>query len=320
MHIREFLNLNQHIFSLAYEEQPILKTMIEFYTQHSLPNLLILTGSNQFLKFYTVFFKIANHHLCLNYNNCGQCKSCMLLEKNEHPDFILFPNDKVKIGDPKLPELYSVRWLQKNILPYKPTIAPLRLIVIPSAEKIGLEAEVALLKTLEEPNIDTKFIFFTPTLEYLKDTIISRSVIITLKNFSLKQMSLITQNQEFDYLEITGGSLDQYFQFPYEMYKEMKQKILNAMEHPIDFLEFEQWIMTTYQKHYGEFMSEIEFWEFFSNIYLQSIRRSKHFQEIANYIFEFLIGLRSEQPGFISYLVSRLFFQLYKVLFTKNHY
>lgn len=320
MHLVEFLDSNKETFFRAFQEQTILKTMMEFYSKHDLPNLLILSGSNKLLKYYTIFYKIANHHLCLNHNHCGHCKSCILLEKNEHPDLIVFPDDKMKIGDPKAPELYSVRWLQKNILIYKPNISDIRLIVIPAAEKIGLEAEIALLKTLEEPNLDTKFIFFTPNLENLKDTIISRGVVITLKNYSLKQMSQITQNNQYDYLELTGGSLDHYFQFSFEMYRDIKQRILNAMEHPMDFLEFEQWIINSYQKNYVESMSEIEFWEFFSSIYLQCIRRSKYFQEIANYILDFLIGLRSEQAGLLSYLVSRLFFQLYKVLFTKNHY
>ncbi len=320
MDLREFLNQHKVMFSKAYEEQPILKNMIEFYTKESLPNLLILSGSNLLLKYYTVFSKIAPHHLCLNQNDCGECKSCLLLEKQEHPDLILLPEDKMKIGDPKAPEIYSVRWLQRNILPYKPNLSKVRLIIIPSAEKMGWEAEVALLKTLEEPNVDTKFIFFTPNLDSLKDTIISRGVVISVKHFSLKQMNQITQNNQYEYLEIFGGSLDQFYQFSYEIYKDIKQQILNSMQHPIDFLEFEQWIINFYQKHYEDSTSEIEFWEFFTNIYLQCIRRSVHFKEIANYLLEFLIGLRAEQSGLLPYLLNRLFFQLYRTLFVKIHY
>jgi DNA polymerase III delta prime subunit len=308
-----------HLEEKAFLFQKILSRMIQYYQKHPLPNLLIFSGPNKILKHYVVLHKIAFYHLCINQNHCKECKACLLLEKQEHPDLIIFPDDKIKIGDVKDPEPFSIRWLQKNILVYKPAVSPIRIVLFPAAEKLGLEAEIALLKTLEEPSPYTKFIFFTPSLDQLKDTIISRGVNIPLKNFSLEQMHKITEINDYEFLEILGGSLDNFYSIKYEFYQTLKQKILQALEHPIDLIELEDWSMQNSKIELeNEGLQENQFWELFVHVFLQCIRRSVLYTTLAPKFMDFLIGLRAEQPGLLPYLTSRLFYELFYHIYLKT--
>lgn len=314
---------NISVFSSSIEErafnyQSILFKMIQYYQKNELPNLLILSGPNKVLKYYSVKEKLALIHLCETKNKCGNCKSCLLLSKEEHPDFLIFPDDKIKIGDVKNPEPYTIRWLQKNILIYKPNISSIRIVLFPASEKIGLEAEIALLKTLEEPNPYTKFIFFTPSLDLIKDTIVSRGINIPLKNFSLKQLQKITQINDYEFLEILGGSLDNYFQIKYELYQSLKQKIQPSFEHPMDLIDLENWMMNQSKALIEQYqISENDLWELFCLIYIQCLKRSPLYKTLVPHFIQFLIGLRAEQSGLLPYLSSKLFFELFYHIFLK---
>ncbi|GIX43438.1 MAG: hypothetical protein KatS3mg129_3171 [Leptospiraceae bacterium] len=315
----ENLQILNSLEEKAYKFQAILSKMVDYYQKNPLPNLLIFTGPHKILKYYTVMNKIAFIHFCKNKNHCNQCKSCLLLQKEEHPDMILFPDDKIKIGDVKNPEPYTIRWLQKDVLIYKPTISSFRIILFPAAEKLGIEAEIALLKTLEEPNPNTKFIFFTPSLELLKETIISRGIVIPLKHFSLDVMHKITEINDYEFLEILGGSLDNYYSIKFELYNTLKQKILQSLEHPIDLMDLENWVSGNSKQFIEQYeINENEFWELFCNIYLQCIRRSPLYKNIAPILLQFLTGLRAEQSGLLPYLISKLFYELLYNIFLKT--
>ncbi|MCS7205859.1 MAG: hypothetical protein NZ853_09185 [Leptospiraceae bacterium] len=300
------------IIKKSINEQKILKKIIDFYTKNPLPNVLIFSGANRKLKLYIATEIIAKTHLCLNKKGCGECRSCLLMKKIEHPDLILFPEDKIKIGDPEDPEEYSIRWLQKSVLAYKPIISDVRIIIIPSAEMLGNEAEIALLKTLEEPLSESKFILFTPSLHYLSDTIVSRSIVIAIQNFSLDQMKKITEISDYSFLEILGGTLDYSIYELFEFYQKIKPRIQAALEHPLELLNLEEEIEKFMKDN--AFLSETQFWEFFSLILMQTLNIKKD-PSLLNDIFIFLGGIRMEQPGLSSYLTSRLFFQLYKKIY-----
>lgn len=91
-----------------------------------------------------------------------------------HPDILVFISQKPHLG------IELVRDLKRN-LSRKPYQAKERLVFIPEAEKLTLEAQNALLKTLEEPPKNTFIILTLSRKEALLPTILSRAQIINQK-------------------------------------------------------------------------------------------------------------------------------------------
>ncbi len=295
----------------------LIKSFYEFYSTHCFPNLMILSGPNKTLKKIFIF-RLIKYHLCLNPNHfepCNQCKSCILLDTNEHPDLIVFPEDTIKIGDAKEPEIYTIRWLQKEKLIFRPMVSPFRFVIFLSSELLENESEVALLKTLEEPKNNTKFVFFTTSLEFLRETVVSRGVVIPFSYFSYAQMKKILSNKEEDFIEILGGNIDNYQESYYELFKELQLKINLALQHPMELLNLEKWSINFSLNNKS--VEENTFWELFCMVLLQKLKQKKLYI-LMDFIFDFLIKLRTDQHGIIPYLVSNLFFQLHYHLYFKS--
>ncbi len=100
---------NQNInWEKALQYQVNLKNSLDYFRNNNFPNLLILSGKNRNLKYYAIIKTIKNI-FCEHQNSCDICKSCLLINKQEYPDLIFFPEDNIKIGNPDDPEEYSIR-------------------------------------------------------------------------------------------------------------------------------------------------------------------------------------------------------------------
>ena len=108
---------------------------------------------------------------------CEQCKNCMLIEKNEHPDFIHFDtsspaSETIKVSDIKL--LSSFFKLTSNQ-------GGTRIFSLGLLENVSLTIQNALIKTIEEPPKNLKFILYTKSTSSVPLTIKSRCQIIDLR-------------------------------------------------------------------------------------------------------------------------------------------
>lgn len=90
------------------------------------------------------------------------------------PDFIL-----LEIGEGNSIGIAEIRDLQER-LSLKPFQEKEKIALILEAQNLTTEAQNALLKTLEEPNITTKIFLTTPDSYWLLPTIVSRCEIIRL--------------------------------------------------------------------------------------------------------------------------------------------
>ncbi len=91
----------------------------------------------------------------------------------------LRPSYSLNQRRPKTPKTYLIPLEEVHSLisemRFKPLSAPNRVVVIIDAERMLVETSNALLKTLEEPQADTRFILLTSRLSSLLPTIRSRS-------------------------------------------------------------------------------------------------------------------------------------------------
>ncbi len=100
---------------------------------------------------------------------CGTCVSCRYHAAGTHPDvFRLVPREEAATV-----AIDQIRELQAAI-PYQPLVASPRVVLIPDATLLRIEAANALLKTLEEPPPHALFIVMAPQRERLLSTIVSR--------------------------------------------------------------------------------------------------------------------------------------------------
>ncbi|SKA76813.1 DNA polymerase III, delta prime subunit [Caloramator quimbayensis] len=103
---------------------------------------------------------------------CSECTSCKKIQSGIHPDYKIISSSK-SIGIDVIRKLID----DVNIKPYE---GDKKVIVIKGADKITIEGQNALLKTLEEPLKDTTIIILLENINSILDTIISRCQVLRL--------------------------------------------------------------------------------------------------------------------------------------------
>ncbi|TMC07644.1 MAG: hypothetical protein E6J35_00745 [Chloroflexi bacterium] len=106
---------------------------------------------------------------------CGVCIACRKIERGLHPDVreITRLVDQAKRDDRKNITIEQIREMQQD-LALRPLEGRRRVVIIDDAADLSEHAEVALLKTLEEPPPHAVLLLITPTPSRLLETIRSR--------------------------------------------------------------------------------------------------------------------------------------------------
>lgn len=309
--------------SFGLVHQLVAGKILDYYLNHPVPPLLILTGPPGVGKLDAAL-KFVQIQLCQVGTGCGSCSDCRLLQQSgdkAHPDFIVFPSSKVAIGDSKNPDDFTIRWLLQSRLPFKPYHANRRFVLFPSAELLLHEAMTALLKTLEEPPDHTRFIFIAPSLESLKETIVSRGVHVPFRHIPFSTLKSQTGVNDVSDLELLGGSFQLLDMISSELFRNLKQKVNDALAHQLGLLELEVYIKEESKRKIE--LDELDYsyddlLQIMSLLFLQITRRLATTELITESIITFLSGVRMGQGGMTSFHVSRLFFQLNRILFEND--
>ena len=107
---------------------------------------------------------------------CNKCHSCVQAESNNHPDIIWVTHEKPgSIG------VDDVRTQINNTVAIKPYQGPYKVYIIPEADIMTVQAQNALLKTIEEPPEYAVILLLTNNIGGLLPTIQSRCVRLDLK-------------------------------------------------------------------------------------------------------------------------------------------
>ena len=128
---------------------------------------------------HTVALRLAQTLNCLAEprvaGGCGTCLSCRKIENGTHPDVLMITRltDLEKRNDQKNITIEQIRDMQRDIA-LRPLEGQRRIVIIDDAADLQEHAEVALLKTLEEPPPHAVLVLVTPTPSALLETIRSR--------------------------------------------------------------------------------------------------------------------------------------------------
>lgn len=134
-----------------------------------LPQALLLVGPEH-AQTLELTNQVIKGVLCDSENKpCGQCRHCLLIEQEIHPDVLLVTQEKAGSAI----KIDQIRNLQ--LIAYQtPQCATERIVIIHPANELNRAASNALLKILEEPPQYTYFILVATHLDTLPLTIISR--------------------------------------------------------------------------------------------------------------------------------------------------
>ena len=107
---------------------------------------------------------------------CGKCHSCRQAQSGNHPDIIYVSHEK-----PSSIGVEDIRSQLAGDIQIRPYNGNYKIYIIPDAEKMTVQAQNAILKTIEEPPEYAVIILLTANEQALLETIRSRCVILNLK-------------------------------------------------------------------------------------------------------------------------------------------
>lgn len=108
---------------------------------------------------------------------CRQCHSCKQAESGNHPDIIRVRHEK-----PNTISVDDIREQINNTVQIKPYQSPYKIYIMDQADLMTVQAQNALLKTIEEPPEYAIFMLLTENADILLPTINSRCVMLKLRN------------------------------------------------------------------------------------------------------------------------------------------
>ena len=127
---------------------------------------------------------------------CGKCQSCKQALHGNQPDIIRVSHEK-----PTTISVDDIRQQVNNDIVIKPYSSKYKIYIIPEADLMSVQAQNALLKTIEEPPEYAVIMLLTENAEVLLPTIRSRCVMMKLRNIKdqLVKKYLMEQMEIPDY-------------------------------------------------------------------------------------------------------------------------
>ena len=107
---------------------------------------------------------------------CMECHSCKQAIGRNQPDIIYLQHEK-----PNTISVDDIRTQINNDIVVKPYSSPYKIYIIDEAEKMNVQAQNALLKTIEEPPKYAIILLLTTNAETFLPTILSRCIRLDLK-------------------------------------------------------------------------------------------------------------------------------------------
>ena len=189
--------------------------------------------------------ELAKMALCLNNKTENDnCSSCVKFDSGNNPDFVLIEPDGNSI------KIAQIREMQENVYT-KPIVSRKKVFIINDSDKMTVEAQNCLLKTLEEPPEFVTIILIGSNENSFLSTIKSRCMILHFEKISDEQIQKYLQdNHQTEInskimLEACQGSIGKALEIKdkQELYQNTEQ-VVNSLERKdkIDILNMSDFI------------------------------------------------------------------------------
>lgn len=134
---------------------------------------------------------------------CGMCDACRLFKNSNHPDIKYIAPEKGKKSIPVSAAREIIA--DSAILPQR---GRRKIFVIEKAETLNINAQNALLKTLEEPPESSVFILKAVSRSALLETVVSRCAVLTLSTKIKPQTKFDLLAEDFIKATQDGGEYE----------------------------------------------------------------------------------------------------------------
>ncbi len=163
---------------------------------------------------------------------CGHCVSCRTFDGGNNPDMIYVCPSKTK--SLSVDDVRDKITSDVNIKPYSHKY---KIYMIPKADTMTVQAQNALLKTLEEPPEYAVFLLLAENMDAFLPTVLSRCVSFTIKPLSNAKVKgyLLANNLADDqnadiYAEYSQGSIGTAIKFARsEDFAELRKKVSSVL-------------------------------------------------------------------------------------------
>ena len=112
-----------------------------------------------------------------NEESCMKCRSCHQAAEHNQPDIIYVTHEK-----PNVISVDDIRHQLNNDIVIKPYSSKYKIYIVDEAEKMNIQAQNALLKTIEEPPAYGVIMLLTTNADAFLPTILSRCITLNLKS------------------------------------------------------------------------------------------------------------------------------------------
>ena len=223
---------------------------------------------------------------------CGNCRSCRQAIDHNQPDIIFIGKDEMmEEKKTKSISVDDIRTLLNNDIVIKPYSSKYKIYIVDHAEKMNIQAQNALLKTIEEPPAYGVIILLTSNADSFLPTILSRCILLNIKTVEedLIKKHLMKKYQVPDYkAEICAafaqGNVGKAIQLAAsDSFNEMKQDVL-ALAKKMEDIEIYELPVTikninTYKQRMDEYLDLLTLW-------YRDILYLKATDDVSNLIFK----------------------------------
>ena len=235
---------------------------------------------------------------------CGKCLSCLQAQSGNQPDIITITHEK-----PNSISVKEIRDMRAD-LSIKPYANARKIYIIPDAEKLTIQAQNALLKTLEEPPEYAVIILIADGLSTFLPTILSRCVVLQTRAVEeaqiadfLRREKNLPQDQAQILARFAGGCPGQALLLTDDQeFLELRDRTVSFLTHlhRADAVEVSEFSSGIEPGRREEVMNFVMMW-FRDVLLFFSTQNSENliFQEDIQYIIEAASMLGYEQLGVI---------------------
>lgn len=204
---------------------------------------------------------------------CGNCRSCRQAKDHNQPDIIFIGQDEMmEEKKTKSISVDEIRTLLNNDIVIKPYSSKYKIYIVDHAEKMNVQAQNALLKTIEEPPAYGVIILLTSNADSFLPTILSRCILLNIKTVEeeLIKKHLMSKYQVPDYkAEICAafaqGNVGKAIQLAAsDSFNEMKQEVLALVKKMEDIEIYELPVtiksINSYKQRMDEYLDLLTLW------------------------------------------------------------
>lgn len=232
---------------------------------------------------------------------CQECHSCRQALSDNQPDIIRVTHDK-----PNTISVDDIRSRINNDVGIKPYSSPYKIYIVNEAEKMTVQAQNAILKTLEEPPEYAVIMLLTTNVNSLLPTILSRCVVLNMKpvadglvrKFLMEEMQIPDYKAEVCVAFARGNIGKAKTLASSEDFENIKNEVLSLLKY-IEDMELHEIVAAI--KKIGEYKLEVNDYLDIMAIWYRDVLLFKATNDVNHLVFREEIGTLRKIAGRSSY-------------------